>query len=81
MKTTINLSDDLARRAKAFAARKNTTPRALIEQGIRQILRDDRGTGRFVLRDASVRGRGLQKEYKGADWADIRGTAYRRGAT
>ena len=81
MKTTIDLSDELAREAKAFAARRNITLRAVIEQGIRHVLREDRTAGRFELRDASVRGKGLQAEYRGADWAEIREAAYKgRGA-
>ena len=77
MKTTVDLSNELARKAKAFAARKKITLRALIEQGIRQVLREDRVSGKFKLRDASVGGNGLQKEYEGADWAKIREAAYK----
>ncbi len=77
MKTTINLSDDLARKAKTFAARKNTTLRAIIEHGIRQVLREDRTAGKFVIRDVSVRGKGLHKEYEDAGWAKIREDAYK----
>jgi predicted transcriptional regulator len=76
VKTTIDLSDELARKAKAFAARKNMTLRALVEQGIRQVLREDRPAEEFKLRDASFGGNGLQKEYEGADWAKIREAAY-----
>jgi hypothetical protein len=75
-KTTIDLHDDLARKAKAFAARRGTTLRALIEQGLRQVLRDGRISDEFVLRDASVTGRGLQNEFKDKDWAAVRRAAY-----
>ena len=76
MKTTIDLSDELANKAKAYAVRKHTTLRAVIEQGIRQVLRNERSASRFKLRDASFGGNGLQKEYKDADWAKIREAAY-----
>jgi hypothetical protein len=76
MKTTIDLSDELANKAKAYAARKHTTLRAVIEQGIRQVLRNERSASRFKLRDASVDGNGLQKDYQDADWAKIREAAY-----
>lgn len=76
MKTTIDLPDDLARKAKAYAARKQTTLRAIIEQGIRQVLRSDRSLPKFKLRDASVDGNGLREEYRDADWAKIREAAY-----
>ena len=55
---------------------KNTTLRAVVEQGLRAVLRADRAE-KFVLRDASVRGRGLQAEYEGAEWARIREAAYK----
>ena len=77
MKTTIDLSDELARKAKAFASRNKITLRALIEQGIRIVLREDRVSGKFKLRDASVGGNGVQKEFEGADWAKIRDAAYK----
>ena len=77
MKTTIDLSDELSREANAFASRKKITLRVLIEQGLRQVLREDRVPGKFKLRDASVGGNGLQKEYEGANWAKIREAAYK----
>jgi len=77
MKTTIELPDELFSKAKAFAARKKITLRSLIERGIRQVLREDRVQGTFELRDASVGGNGIRKEYEGADWAKIREAAYK----
>ena len=76
MKTTIDLPDDLANKAKALAARRRTTLRAVIEEGIRMRLRAERATARFELRDASVAGEGLQPEFRDADWAAIRRAAY-----
>ena len=76
MKTTIELSDELAKQAKAYAARKHIPLRAVIEKGIRQVLRNDRSTPKFKLRDASVGGNGLQKDFHGADWDKIRDAAY-----
>lgn len=76
MKTTIELPDELAKKAKTYAARKHTTLRAVIEQGIRQVLRDDRPMSKFKLRDASVGGNGLRNEFRDADWAKIREAAY-----
>jgi predicted transcriptional regulator len=77
MKTTIDLSDDLAKQAKAYAARNHTTLRAVIEQGIRQVLSNDRSASKFKLRDVSVVGNGLREEYKDADWSRIREVAYK----
>ena len=76
MKTTIEISDDLAREAKAHAARENITLRELFERGLRLAIRADRESSGFVLRDASVGGRGLRPEFQDADWARIREAAY-----
>ncbi len=76
LKTTIELSDELANAAKAHAARENITFRALIERGLHMVLRADRETGPFTLRDASVGGRGLQPAYRDAEWSRIREAIY-----
>ena len=43
MRTTVRLPEDLLRRAKQKAAKDQTTLTALIENGLRNILTDDRG--------------------------------------
>ncbi len=76
MKTTVEISDPLAEEARLVARREKTTLRALIEAGLRHVLRDRRRRARFRLRDASFRGRGLQPEYRDGDWQQIREAAY-----
>ncbi len=76
MKTTVEIPDSLAEEAKAIARRENTTLRALIETGLRQVLRDRRSRRRFELRDASFGGRGLRPEFRDGDWRNIRDAAY-----
>lgn len=76
MKTTVELSDALAEEAKAVARREKTTLRALIEAGLRQLLRDRRRKASFQLRDASFGGRGLRPEFRDGDWQRIREAAY-----
>jgi len=76
MKTTVEISDGLAREAKAVAARDRTTLRELIEAGLRAILRERRRKVGFRLRDASFGGNGLQAEFRGADWERLREAAY-----
>lgn len=75
MKTTIEISDAIFERAKALAAREGTTVRALVEDGLRQILRERRAKP-FLLRDAAVGGEGLTPEFEGAGWDRFRDTAY-----
>jgi Arc/MetJ family transcription regulator len=75
MKTTVDITDSLFREAQEAARAQNTTLRALIEDGLRAVL-SRRGTGTFVLTDASVPGDGLQPEFRGASWERIRDAAY-----
>jgi hypothetical protein len=48
----------------------------LIEAGLRHVLREQRGSGRFVLRDARVGGHGMRAELRGASWDEVRDTVY-----
>lgn len=58
MKTTIDLSDALFDSAKKLARQRQTTLRALVEEGLRRVLADAHATGTpaFRLKDASVQG-------------------------
>ncbi len=76
MKTTIEISDELGREAKAHAARENITLRELFERGVRMAIKADQENSGFVLRDGSVGGHGLQPEFQGADWARLREAVY-----
>jgi thiamine monophosphate kinase len=61
MKTTIDISDALFVSAKALAQQSQTTMRALIEEGLRRILRDANANTQasFKLKDARVHGHEL----------------------
>lgn len=77
MKTTIDLNDDLARRAKRLAERDGTTLRAVIEHGIRLAIEEHRTRASPApLRDARVGGRGLTREFARANWSELRDAAY-----
>lgn len=81
VKTTIDLAADLAVRAKALAAKRGVTFRAVVEQGLRRALEEDRRTKRYRLPDRSVRGRGLQREFATKPWSDIVEASYRGRGT
>jgi Arc/MetJ family transcription regulator len=81
MKTTVEISDPLLQRAKRLAAKENTTLRELVEAGLRRVLEERSSRRQFVLRDVRVHGQGLQPEFRGTSWDQIRNAAYRgRGA-
>ena len=57
MKTTIELSDALFHSAKELASKSQTTMRALVEEGLRRVLKDAQAEAKpaFNLIDVSVR--------------------------
>ena len=76
MKTTLEISDPLLRDARKLAAREGTTLRALVEQGLRQVVSEKRRSGQFRLRKASFNGRGMRPELREAGWERLRDLAY-----
>jgi hypothetical protein len=81
MKTTVELPDALLREAKRVALRENTTVKALIERGLRQVVGGRGKATAFTLRDASFEGDGLVEGRSLRDWEAIRDLIYSgRGA-
>jgi Arc/MetJ family transcription regulator len=76
MKTTIEISDSLLDEAKRLAAKEGTTIRAYVEQGLRRIVAERKSRGRFRLRKATFKGKGLQPGVQDATWERIRETIY-----
>jgi hypothetical protein len=76
MKTTIEIADPLLNDARKMAARDGTTLRALVEQGLRQVIAEKKTRRPFKLRDGSFKGKGLTPEFADADWEKIRDAIY-----
>ena len=77
MKTTVEIPDNLMRKAKALAARQKITLRALIEEGLRKVLREPEGEREaFKLRRATFRGEGLLPHADEDAWERIRSLIY-----
>jgi hypothetical protein len=76
MKTTIDLSDALFEKTKRAAAQRGTTMRALIEEGLRLVLDREPAKKPFVMRDARVKGNGLQPGIRPGDWPQLRALIY-----
>ena len=64
------------RAAKAHASEQKITFRALVERGLRLAMQADQSNAKFVLRDASVNGDGLNPDLKGKEWGEIRSLIY-----
>jgi hypothetical protein len=76
MKTTVEIADPLLAEAKRAADRRGTTLRALIEEGLRHVLKSRRADRPFRLRDGSFQGDGLQAGIREGDWEQIRSLIY-----
>lgn len=76
MKTTIEIADSLLHEAKLMARRERTTVRALVEAGLRAVLKGRGRPARFELREASFGGQGLQPEFRAERWDDVRDAIY-----
>jgi len=76
MKTSIEISDSLFKRARALAARDGRSLRELVEAGLRLVIERDEKSPQFHLRDASVGGRGLKHGLTHDDWGKIPEIAY-----
>jgi hypothetical protein len=76
MKTTLEIPDPLLREARKIAARERTTLRALVEQGLRQVVVEKKRKTMFRLRQASFKGRGLRPDLADAGWERLRDLAY-----
>ena len=74
MKTTVDIADSLFEEAKSLAKERGITLRELIEDGLRQTLRQRRAANApFRLNDGSFKGKGLQKDLS---WPEMRRMIY-----
>lgn len=81
MKTTIEISTPLLRRAKKTAARDGVTLRSLIEEGLAKSLEARASASAKVPPLLVVGGKGLTPEFQGAGWDKFRDAIYEgRGA-
>jgi Bacterial antitoxin of type II TA system, VapB len=76
MKTTVDLPDELLREAQRLGREEGITLKSLLEEGLRAAIARHRGGPRYVLRDASVDGHGLQAAARNASWPELREIIY-----
>ena len=75
MKTTIELSDALLKAARKRARARGLTLRAIVEEGLRLVLRDEAKAKPFRLRRASFKGEGVVDATN--EWGAVRDSIYR----
>ncbi len=72
MKTTLNIQDELLARAKRHARRTGRPLRAVVEEGLRQVLSTETTRGRYVLPDHSVGEAGGKDPLEAYSWQALR---------
>ena len=76
MKMAIEISNSLLDEAEKLAAKEGITVRALVEQGLKRVIAERKSRGRFRLRKATFKGKGLQPGVKEGTWERIREAIY-----
>lgn len=76
MKTTIEIQDELLARAKKYAKRTGHPLRAVVEDGLRRVLRDSSRSAPFKLPDRSVGDPDATDPLEALSWQDLREEIY-----
>ena len=76
MKTTLNIQDELLARAKRHAQRTGRPLRAVVEEGLRQVLSPTAPRQRYLLPDHSVGEAGGKDPLEAYSWQDLREVIY-----
>lgn len=80
MRTTIEINDALARQVRALMAKRKTTLRALVEEGLRRVVEESRSPRSFEMRDASAGEGGLAEGVHDATWETLGKLLYPRSS-
>jgi hypothetical protein len=76
MKTTVQIPDSLFEETRKLAHQERTTVKALVEEGLRRVASERKRRGRFRLRKATFKGKGLQPQLAGVSWGQLRELSY-----
>ena len=76
MKTTVDIADDLLKRSQQLAKREGSTLRAILEEGLRLVLKDRRTPRSRPFRFPTFGKGGLNSEFREAGWEKIRSAIY-----
>ncbi len=76
MKTTIDITDDLLRRAKGHVRRTGRPLRALVEEGLRMVLAAEEERPRYTLPDRAVGKKRGPDPLESLSWQELRDEIY-----
>jgi len=77
MKTTIDISDNLLNRAKEVARKEKTTLKELTEEGLALVLASRDSRRNREVEPVVFDGKGLNPDFRGRSWAEIRQEIYK----
>ena len=81
MKTTLDIQDALLERAKRYAKRVRRPLRAIVEDGLRQVLSTRSAAQAYALPDASVGDPNAADPLETLSWQDLREEIYGEPST
>ncbi len=76
MKTTVEISDALFERAKSYAKEEGKTMRAIVEDGLREVLRRKEKSSTFELPDLAFGDADDTDPLEALSWQDLRREIY-----
>ena len=77
MKTTVHISDALLADVQKIVAKRKTTLKALVDEGLRHVVENERTVQEpFKMKDASVGHSGDPWPLEGKSWEEIRDIIY-----
>ena len=76
MKTTLDISDNIMLRAKALARKRHRTFRSLAEQGLLSVIEQLEAEEAVSVTPVTFGGNGINAEFAGKGWSEIRDAAY-----
>lgn len=76
MKTSIDISENLLKRANELARAQDVTLQDLVEEGLRKVIQERSKQRPGNLGPVTFKGTGLSLEYSDANWDQIRDASY-----
>jgi len=76
VKTTLNLNDELLAGAKRLAKESGRPLRAVVEDGLRRVLRESTYRKGYTMPDCSVGDPSAEDPLEKLSWQDLRGEIY-----
>ena len=76
MKTTIDIQDELLARAEEYARKSGRTLRAVVEEGLREVLDGPKHQTQYRLPDLSTGNPGSSDPLESCSWQDLRNLTY-----